>query len=293
VSDAIDRGVRAAQSAILVNAALAIIKLVAGIYGHAYALVADAVESTADIFASSMVLGGLRLSARDPDEEFPFGYGKAEPISAAVVSLMILAAAAGIAFEAIREIRTPHHAPASWTLLVLIAVVITKWLLSRRVHAVGAAIGSTAVKSDAFHHMSDALTSGAAFVGISVALIGGPGWEEADDWAALFASGIIAFNGVNMIRPALDDLMDRTPGDELLGRVRRAAESVAGVLATEKLAARKSGLGYRVTIHVQANPALSLHDAHSLGGMVKGAIMTAVPQVQYVLVHMEPFETRT
>jgi cation diffusion facilitator family transporter len=290
VSDAIDRGVRAAQAAILVNASLAIIKLIAGLYGNAYALVADAVESTADIFASSMVLGGLRLSARDPDEEFPFGYGRAEPLAAAVVSLMILVAALGIAIEAIREIRLPHHTPASWTLVVLVAVVAVKWVLSKRVHTVGAEIGSTAVKSDAWHHMSDAVTSAAAFVGISIANIGGPGWEAADDWAALFAAGIIAFNGVNMIRPALNDLMDRTPGAKLLDAIRRAAEGVAGVLATEKLAARKSGLSYRVTIHVQADPALSLHEAHILGGKVKGAIMTAVPQVQYVLVHMEPFE---
>jgi cation diffusion facilitator family transporter len=292
VSDAVNRGVRAAKAAILVNATLAIIKLVAGLYGHAYALTADAVESSVDIFASTMVMGGLRLSARDPDEQFPFGYGRAEPLAAAVVALMILVAALGIAIEAIREIRTPHHTPAPWTLLVLVAVVITKWILARRVHAVGAEIGSTAVKSDAGHHMSDALTSAAAFVGISIALVGGPGWEPADDWAALFAAGIIAFNGVNMIRPALDDLMDRTPGADLLAAVRRAAESVAGVLATEKLAARKSGLGYRVTIHVQADPALSLHEAHILGGKVKGAIIAAVPTVQYVLVHMEPFEAK-
>ena len=290
MSDAVNRGVRAAQLAILVNAGLAIIKLVAGLYGHAYALVADAVESTADIFASTMVMGGLRLSARDPDEQFPFGYGKAEPLAAAVVALMILVAAMGIAVEAIREIRTPHHTPATWTLVVLVAVVVIKWILARRVHTIGAEIGSTAVKSDAWHHLSDALTSAAAFVGISVAIIGGPGWEPADDWAALFASGIIAFNGVNMIRPALDDLMDRTPGADLLAAVRRAAESVAGVLATEKLAARKSGLGYRVTIHVQADPDLSLHEAHILGGKVKGAIMAAMPTVQYVLVHMEPFQ---
>jgi cation diffusion facilitator family transporter len=292
VSEAVNRGIRAAQAAILVNACLAIVKLVAGLYGHSYALVADAVESTADIFASTMVVGGLRLSARDPDEQFPFGYGKAEPLAAAVVALMILVAALGIAIEAIREIRLPHHTPAAWTLVVLVAVVITKWILSRRVHTVGAEIGSTAVKSDAWHHMSDAVTSAAAFVGISIALIGGPGWEPADDWAALFASGIIAFNGTKMIRPALDDLMDRTPGADLLAAVRRAAESVTGVLATEKLAARKSGLGHRVTIHVQADPALSLHEAHSLGGKVKGAIMAAVPTVQYVLVHMEPFEAK-
>jgi cation diffusion facilitator family transporter len=139
--------------------------------------------------------------------------------------------------------------------------------------------------------MSDAFTSGAAFVGISVALWGGRGWEAADDWAALLASGVIAFNGVSMLRPALNDLMDRMPGPEIVEPVRRAAQSVPGVLAIEKLFVRRSGVAYRVTIHVQAEPHTSLHDAHVLGGKVKGAIRAAVPHVQYVLVHMEPYES--
>jgi cation diffusion facilitator family transporter len=286
------RGIRSAQIAILVNAGLAITKLVAGVVGHTYALVADAVESTADIFASTIVWGGLRVAARDPDEEYPFGYGKAEPLAAAVVAPMLLGAAVAIAVEAGTEIRTPHRTPAAWTLAVLVGVVLVKWTLSRRVHAVGADIGSTAVKADAWHHMSDAVTSAAAFVGISIALWGGPGWESADDWAALLASGVIVFNGVRMLRPALYDLMDRMPGAEVVEPVRRAAKSVSGVLAVEKLAVRRSGMGYRVTIHVQADPALRLDDAHSLGGAVKAAIRAAVPQVQYVLVHMEPYVAR-
>jgi len=207
-----------------------------------------------------------------------------------VVSLMLLGAAIGISLQAIREIRTPHSTPAAWTLAVLVGVVIVKWILSRRVHTIGAQIGSTAVQADAWHHMSDAVTSAAAFVGISIALWGGRGWESADDWAALVASGVIAFNGVNMLRPALQDLMDRMPGPDVVEPVRNAAASVDGVLATEKLAVRKSGMGFRVTIHVQTDPELSLRDAHVMGGKVKAAIRAAVPRVQYVLVHMEPFD---
>jgi cation diffusion facilitator family transporter len=287
------RGIRSAQFAILVNTCLAIIKLAAGLVGHSYALVADAVESTADIFGSTIVWGGLRVAARDPDEVYPFGYGKAEPLAAAVVSLMLLGAALGIALKSISEIGTPHHTPAAWTLAVLVSVVLVKWTLARRVRAVGADIGSVAIKADAWHHLSDAVTSAAAFVGISIALLGGSGWESADDWAALLASGIIAFNGVRMLQPALHDLMDRMPGPEVVGPVRQAAESVPGVLATEKLAVRRSGLGYRVTIHVQTHPDMLLRDAHVLSGKVKGAIRVAVPQVQAVLVHMEPFQGAT
>jgi cation diffusion facilitator family transporter len=274
----------------VVNALLAIIKLVAGVVGNTYALVADAVESTTDIFSSLIVWGGLRVASRDPDAQYPYGYGRAEALASVVVAMMLLAAALGISIEAVRELRTPHHTPAPWTLVVLIVVMAVKWTLSRRVSVVGADIGSTAVTADASHHMADAITSAAAFVGISIAVLGGPGWESADDWAALFASCIIAFNGVAMLRPAIADLMDRTPSVDLTERVRRAAEEVAGVRAIEKLALRKTGLTYRADLHVQTDPMMPLRDAHVLSGKVKSAIRTAVPQVDSVLVHMEPYE---
>jgi cation diffusion facilitator family transporter len=286
---------RAVQVGLVLNAVLAATKLVAGIVGNTYALVADAVESTADIFASLVVWGGVHVASLPADEDHPYGHGKAEALAAVVVSVMLLGAAAGIAVEAVREIRTPHRAPAPWTLAVLVGVMLVKWLLSRRVHAAGAASGSTAVQADAAHHLSDAITSAAAFVGITVALLGsryagGTGWETADDWAALLASGVIAFNGVSMVRSALHDLMDRMPGPDVVEPVRRAAAGVPGVLATEKLAIRKSGTSYRVTLHVQTDPALAVRDAHVVSGMVKGAIRAAVPQVDSVLVHLEPFE---
>ncbi len=286
----VQRGIRSAQIGMLINVVLAVTKLVAGLVGNAYALVADAVESTADIFSSLIVWGGLRVAGKAPDDEFPFGYGKAEALAAAVVALMLLGAALGIAIESILEIRTPHHTPAAWTLGVLVAVMIIKWILSQRVKTVGSEIGSSAVQADAWHHMSDVLTSAAAFIGISIALIGGKGWEAADDWAALLASSIIAFNGASMLRPALNDLMDRMPGQDVVEPVRKAAESVEGVLATEKLAVRKTGLTYRVILHVQTDPTLPIRDAHVVGGKVKSAIRTAVPQVASVLVHLEPYE---
>lgn len=271
---------------------LAAVKLAAGVLGNTYALVADAVESTADIFASLVVWGGIRVATRDPDDDYPFGYGKAESVAAAIVSVMLLAAAVGIAFEAVREIRTPHQTPAPWTLLVLVAVLLIKYVLFRRVSSAGEEAGSTAAKADAWHHLSDAITSAAAFIGISIALWGGKGWEQADDWAALFASTIIFYNGVLLARPALHDLMDKMPGTEIIEAVRKAAASVPQVRAVEKLSARKAGLVYYVDIHVQADPSMSLHDAHEVSGAVKSCIRASVPRIAGVLVHMEPFEQR-
>ncbi len=285
------RGIRAAQLGLLVNTLLAIIKFVAGILGNAYALVADAVESAADIFSSLIVWSGLRIATRQADEEYPFGYGKAEPLAAAVVSLMLVGAAVGIGFEAIREIRTPHHTPAPFTLAVLVGAILVKETLFRRVIRLGEAVSSTVVKADAWHHRSDAITSAAAFVGISVALVGGPGWESADDWAALAAAGVIVVNAALLLRPAIGDLMDRRPAGDLLDRISGAALATLDVRHIEKLIVRKVGLHYFVDLHVQAEPSMSLHEGHVLSGRVKTAIRQAVPEVAGVLIHMEPYES--
>jgi cation diffusion facilitator family transporter len=295
MTSAVQRGIRSAQLGLVINAVLASVKLAAGLLGNAYALVADAAESMADILASLIVWGGLAIASQPPDENHPYGHGKAEALAAGVVSLMLIGAAIGIATEAVQQIRVPHKTPAAWTLVVLVTVMIVKWQLARRVHAVGADLGSTAVQADATHHLSDAITSAAAFVGIGVAVVAhrigaGPGWAAADDWAALFAAGVIAYNGVQLLRPALHDLMDRMPGTDVVAPVERAARAVPGVMHVEKLVVRKAGMHYFVDIHVQADPATSLHDAHALSGAVKWAIRGALPAVHGVLVHMEPYE---
>jgi cation diffusion facilitator family transporter len=282
------RTTRAALWGLLINLALVGVKLIGGIWGHSYALLADAVESSTDVFASLIVWAGLRVTARPANEAYPFGYGRAEPLVAAVVSFMLLGAALGIAVAAVREIITPHHAPAPFTLAVVAGVVIVKELLFRRVLAVADDTASVAVEADAWHHRSDALTSAAAFVGIAVALWGGPGWEAADDWGALVASGIIAANGVRLVRLAADELMDRLPSTEILAQIVAAAEAVPGVQMTEKLRVRRLAGQWFIDLHVQADPAMSLDAAHHLGGQVKGAIREALTQPCDVLIHMEP-----
>jgi len=211
VSSSASRSIRWAQAGLLVNALLVLVKLIAGIVGHANALVADAIESSADIFSSLIVWMGLSIATRPADEDHPYGHGKAEPLAAAVVSLMLIGAAVGISILAIREIVTPHHLPAPFTLFVAAGVIVLKETLYRRVSRVGREVGGTVVTADAWHHRADAVTSLAAFIGISIALIGGPGWEAADDWAALFAALIVAVNGIRTLRPAVSALMDEAP----------------------------------------------------------------------------------
>jgi len=290
IGQTLDRGMRIAQLGMVINALLAIAKLLAGILGHSFALVADAIESTSDVLASLIVYGGLRLATRSATEEYPFGFARAEQVAAAVVGVMLIGAGIGISIEAIREIRTPQHAPAPFTLVVLVLVIAIKEVLFRYVRRASGELDSRSIAADAWHHRSDAMTSAAAFVGISIALIKGPGWESADDYAALVASGILLINGVSIIRPAIGDLMDRSPSADLIGRVMAIAERVPDVKLVEKVMIRKAGVGYFVDLHVQASPSMSLQDAHILSGKVKSAIRSAEPRVLGALIHMEPFE---
>jgi cation diffusion facilitator family transporter len=289
-SSNLTRGIRAAQAGLLTNVVLVLVKLLAGIVGNTYALIADAVESSADIFSSLIVWGGLSVAAAPADKEHPFGHGKAEAIAGAAVSLMLILAAIGIAIAAVREIITPHQIPAAFTLFVAGGVILIKETLFRRVFKVGSETGSGAVQADAWHHRSDAISSAAAFIGIAVARLGGPGWESADDWAALVAAAVVAVNGVRMLLPAIHDLMDRMPEGPVVELVESAARSVPGVRDVEKLRVRKLGMGYSVDVHVQADPAMSLNDAHVLSGKVKAAIREALPAVFDATIHMEPFE---
>ena len=282
------RGLRTTLVGVTVNILLAATKGIAGVIGNSYALVADAVESMMDVASSLIVLGGLKISALPPDSDHPYGHGKAEPLAAVAVSLTLVAAAIGIAIESIREIATPHHAPAPFTLIVLVVVVVAKETLFRRVFRVGESIQSTAVRSDAWHHRSDALTSMAAFVGILVSLIGGPGYESADDWAALVASGVIMFNAVRIIRPAIDEVMDASPPPTVEEAIRSTAQRVPGVDGLDKAFVRKMGFVYYVDLHVTVDGELSVRDGHEIARSVRQAIIAEHPRVAEVLVHIEP-----
>jgi cation diffusion facilitator family transporter len=284
------RGVRLSLAGLFINGALAIIKLITGVVGHSYALVADAVESMADIFGSIVVWGGLQIARQPPDENHPYGHGKAEPLAALVVALMLAGAAIGISIEAVREIIGPHHAPAAYTLWVLLGVILVKEMLYRIGRRIARDTKSSAVLADAWHHRSDAITSLAAAIGISIALIGGPGYESADAVAALFASAIILFNAVRIMRPPLRELMDTEP-PHITQQASEIARRVVGVIDVEKVLARKSGTQYWLDMHVEVNGGMSVHDAHELAHQVKDAVRQAMPRVQDVLIHIEPATT--
>lgn len=276
---------------IALNAVLAAVKFAGGVFGNTYALIADAAESLLDILTSALVWAGFRVAARPPDENHPYGHGKAEALAALLVALFVFFMAGWVAWHAVSEIRTPHHAPEWWTLLVLAGVVLVKLWFSRRMEAAGETVGSTALGAEAMHHWSDAMTSAAAFAGIAVALWGGPGWETADDWAALFACVVIAFNGFRMLAKAQRDIMDEAVSRDFDREVRAIALRVPGVQALDKCRVRKSGLSHIVDIQVRVDGTLTVREGHDIAHAVKDALIASVSHaITDVSVHIEPMK---
>lgn len=273
---------------IVLNFVLALVKFAGGVWGGTYALIADGIESLLDVFSSALVWAGFRVAARPPDADHPYGHGKAEPLAAMAVGLVVLAAAAWIGVHAVREILTPHRSPHWMTLPLLAGIVAVKWAFSRRMARAGEDEGSTGLSAEAWHHYSDALTSAAAFVGIAIAVTCGDGYEAADDWAALAACGIIVFNGVGILGRALRDVMDTAVPQAFENEVRAIAGAVAGVRALDQCRVRKSGLSHLVDIHVMVDPWLTVHEGHEIAHAVQDALTRSPLQIMDVSVHIEP-----
>ena len=280
--------VKATYFSIIGNALLAIIKGLAGFFGNSYALTADAIESTTDIFSSFLVLFGIKYSNRPADENHPYGHGRAEPLFTFLVVGFLITSATIIAYESINNIGTPHELPKPWTLLVLGTIIIWKEYSFRLVMKRSMESNSSSLKADAWHHRSDAITSVAAFMGISIALFLGKGYESADDWAALFASGFIFYNSYLIFRPALGEIMDEHLNEDLITAIRKVAQQVDGIVNTEKCFIRKAGMKYHVELHAIVNSAITVKEGHELAHVLKDTLREEIPELGHVLIHIEP-----
>ncbi|HWK03160.1 MAG TPA: cation diffusion facilitator family transporter [Puia sp.] len=282
------KAMRTTLLGIAISIVLVFVKFFAGYLGHSYALVADATETATDVLSSALLWVGLRIAMKPADKEHPYGHGKAEPLAAIVISLFLLTAAVWIGWHAIEFIRTPHQLPKKFTLIILLVVILIKEGMYRYVLRIGKEINSQAVKSDAWHHRSDAITSVAAFIGIIVALVLGKGYESADDWAALIASGIIVVNAVSLLRPALNEVMDAAPSNEIVTKIRALASENKDVRLVEKCYVRKMGFDYYVDIHIQVDGDLPVTEGHTIAHAVKDKLLNSDLRIKDVLVHVEP-----
>ena len=280
--------IRITYFSIIGNTILALIKGLAGFFGNSYALIADAIESTTDIFASLLVLLGFKYAKRPADENHPYGHGKIEPLITFGVVAFLVVSATIIASESIQNIQTPHKIPKPWTLLVLGGIIIWKEISYRIVIRKSKQTHSSSLKADAWHHRSDAITSVMAFIGISIAILFGKGYETADDWAALLASAFILYNSYLIVRPALGEVMDEQVYDDLILEIRKKSIEVKGVLDTEKCFIRKSGMKFHVDLHVIVNGDISVKSGHDIAHTLKDYLREEIPNLGHVLIHIEP-----
>lgn len=282
--------IRTSYFSIISNTSLAIIKGLAGFFGNSYALIADAIESTTDIFASVLVLLGLKYAKRPADENHPYGHGKIEPLITFIVVAFLIISASIIAYESFQNIHRPHQSPEWWTLLILAPIIIWKELSYRLVIKRSKETHSSSLKADAWHHRSDANTSIMAFIGISIALVFGEGYENADDWAALLASAFILYNSFLIFRPAVAELMDEHLYDDIQVLVQKHSLAVPGVLATEKCFVRKIGMRYHVDLHARVDANISVKEGHTISHHLKDYLMAEIPSLGQVFIHIEPAE---
>lgn len=273
---------------ILLSTVLALGKFVAGWWGNSFALIADAIESASDVLSSFIVFLGLKVANLPSDKNHPFGHGKVEPLVTFVVVAVLCTSSVVIAGKAIQNIQTPDQPPLPFTLIVLAVIILLKEASYRYVISKGEEMDSSSLKADAWHHRSDALTSLAAFVGICVALVGGEGYESADDWAALFASAVILYNAYKIFRPALGELLDEQKYDELISHIKQLSLQVEGVENTEKCYIRKFGMYYYVDIHVRVYRLLTVEQGHDIAHALKAFLQKHYPQIQDVFTHIEP-----
>ncbi|HET8839355.1 MAG TPA: cation diffusion facilitator family transporter [Flavobacteriaceae bacterium] len=282
--------IRAIYFSLVGNIGLAVVKALAGIFGNSYALIADAIESTTDVFSSILVLFGLRYAVRPADENHPYGHGRIEPLITFAIVVFLVISATVIAYESIQNIQTPHESPEAWTLIVLGVIIIWKEISYRLVRKKGIETKSTSLMADAWHHRSDAITSIAAFIGISIAVIFGEGFENADDWAALFAAGFILYNSYLIFRPALGEIMDENLHEDLIEKIRKISMEVDGILNTEKCMIRKVGMKFYVDLHASVDPTISVKKGHALAHNLKDVLEKRLPELENVLIHIEPWK---
>lgn len=280
--------IRTSVFSIFGNLLMVVIKFLAGFFGNSYALIADAIESTADVFSSILVLVGLKYSTKPPDENHPYGHGRYEVVSTFAVISFLLISATVIAVESIRNIQTTHEGPKIFTLYVLAGIIVFKELSYQYVIRKSKISNSSSLKADAWHHRSDAITSILAFIGISIAVLLGDGYESADDWAALIASGIIIFNAYRIFRPVLEEISDEQLYDEMIDEIREIALNVPDVIGTEKCHVRKMGMTFYVDLHMIVSGEISVRKGHTIAHILKNEIQKQIPEIADVLIHIEP-----
>lgn len=273
---------------ILSSVILSLIKGYSGIVGNSDALIADAIESGTDVLASFLVLFGIYYSQKPADDDHPYGHGKAEALVTFGVVGFLLISATLIAYHGIQNLSLKQAQPSTFTIYVLLGIIIWKEMSYRYVLKKGKKTNSLSLQADAWHHRSDAISSLIALIGIGACLILGSDFSQADDWAAIIASLFIVYNAYIIFRPALGEVLDEHNHHELIDKIREMESHVEGVEGIEKCLVRKTGMTYFVDLHLEVDAQITVDKGHLIAHNFKDYLMNQLPEITDVLIHVEP-----
>ena len=281
-------GQRVAATGMLVSGALAGIKIAVGMSGHSTAVVADGLESAADVVASGFVLFGLTLAAKPADENHPYGHGRVETLTGLLIGLVLMAGGALISWNSIRRVGQPHEVLRAFVLWPLLISIAAKTGLAALKFRFGRKLGSDALTADAWNDATDTISAFAALIAVGLTPRNSLRFAEADRYGGFVVGLIVISAGIRVVRETTMQLMDTMPDARLIGQIREAASAVAGVRGVEKCFARKTGFKYHVDLHLEVDPEMTVRQSHQLAHAVQLNVLARLDWVADVLVHVEP-----
>jgi len=279
-----------AWASIAISGTLGVVKIMIGVAAHSVSLISDGFESAADFFTSGLVLLGLWVAAKPPDEDHPYGHGRFETLTGLAVGLILVATGTAISIGALEE-RNVRHTPALYAIWPLMASIAAKFMLGTAKFRVGRLSGSSGLTADAVNDAVDVLSGAVAVIAILLSIYGHDLWA-ADHYGGFVIGLIVIFLGARVVRETVLQLMDTMPDAAQMAQIRDAALSVEGARAIEKCFARKTGLRYHVDLHLEVDPELTVRASHEIARTVKNTIRARFDWVEDVLIHVEPFTGR-
>jgi len=276
---------------IVIDAALACVKIWAGIVCASKAILADGLHSASDLVTDLAVLAGVQVAARPADRSHPYGHRRVTTLVGMFIGAVLLAAGGWIAFNAIASLPAPAGAIRPGLPFVLAAAAVpVKELLYQLTRRVGRRESNIALLANAWHHRTDAFTSVAAAAGLAGVLFGGPQWRMLDALTGLVLSAFLAVIAGRIILASASELIDSAPSAETVSGIERAVAQTTGVRSFHACRTRQVGGKVEMDIHVQVDPSLSVRQGHDIASAVRQAVMTADNKVIAVVVHVEPAE---
>lgn len=289
VSELYRTATNAALLGLVINLLLGVVKLIGGIVGNSFALIADAVNSIGDVVTTAVVLFALKFAQRPADAEHPYGHTRAEGIAASNIALLIILSALFVGWEGIQRMSQQHEMPPVWTLWIAGANVFIKEGLYQYKVRIGRRTGSAAIRASAWDHRSDALCALAVLMGLGAIRLGGTRFGWADEIASIVVVAMIVWTGIQLFCSSASDLMDVQANPVLVQQIRDEAMAVTGVKNVETLWVRKSGLEFFADIHIEVDQQLTVAEGHRIGHEVKDLLLHQFPRLRDVLVHLEPY----